>query len=214
MKRRENMSPNTNALHKRKTLLEVKTIAKIGMLSAMAVVLMLFEIPLWFAPGFYKIDFSEVPVLIGSFAMGPVAGIIIELVKILLNLLIKGSITAGVGEFANLLIGCAFVVPSALVYSKNRTRKGAILGMVTGTIALTIIGCLLNAFLLLPIYSKAFGMPMEALVNMGSVINPRITNLTSFVMLAVAPFNILKGVMVSVITLLLYKKISPVFKHQ
>lgn len=206
------MSSNTNTLGKGKSIIGVKSIALIGMLSAIAVVLMLFEIPLWFAPSFYKIDLSEVPVLIGSFAIGPIAGMLIEVVKILLNLLIDGSMTAGVGEFANLLIGCALIVPSAMVYQKNRTRKGAVTGMVIGTIAMAVVGGLLNAFLLLPVYSKAFGMPMDALVAMGTAVNPNITSLSTFVILAVTPFNILKGVIVSLITLLLYKKISPVFK--
>ena len=175
---------------------------------------MLFEIPLWFAPPFYKIDFSEVPVIIGALALGPVAGMIIELIKIMLNFLIDGTITAGVGEFANLLIGCALVLPSALIYQKKKSRKGAMLGMALGTIVLTIVGSLLNAFLLLPVYSKAFGMPMDALIGMGTAVNPNITSLSTFVMFAVAPFNILKGIIVSLITLLLYKKISPIFKQR
>ena len=101
-----------------KTKNKVRMMAQIGMLSAIAVVLMLFEIPLPFAPSFYEIDFSEVPVLVGSFAMGPLAGAAIELVKILLNLAINGTTTAGVGEFANFLIGCAMVLPAAWIYKK------------------------------------------------------------------------------------------------
>lgn len=210
----KDMSLNTNTLQKGKSMIGVKSIAQIGMLSGIAIVLMLFEIPLPFAPSFYKIDLSEVPVLIGAFAMGPMAGVLIEVVKILLNLLTDGTTTAGVGEFANLLIGCALVLPSALVYRKMKTRKGAMLGMALGTIILTIVGSLLNAFLLLPVYSKAFGMPMDALIGMGTAVNPNITSLSTFVMFAVAPFNILKGIIVSLITLLLYKKISPIFKQR
>ncbi len=190
--------------------INTKMMAQMGMLSAIAVVLMLFEIPLPFAPSFYEIDFSEVPVLIGCFAMGPMAGVIIELLKILLNLCINGTVTAGVGEFANFLIGCALVLPAAFIYKKKKTKKGAIIGLVTGTLFMTFIGCFINAYLLLPTYAKAFGMPIEALVEMGSAVNASITDLFTFVMFAVVPFNLLKGIVVSVIVLLVYKKISPI----
>lgn len=195
-----------------KSKIKVRTIAQIGMLSAIAIVLMLFEIPLPFAPSFYEIDFSEVPVLIGCFTMGPLAGAVIELVKILLNLLINGTITGGVGEAANFLIGCALCVPAGIIYRRNRTRKGAIIGMAAGTAFMTVIGCFLNAYILLPVYAKVFEMPLDALVGMGTAINPRITSLSGFVAFAVAPFNLLKGVLVSVVVFLIYKKISPIFK--
>ena len=191
---------------------KVRMMAQMGMLSAIAVVLILFEIPLPFAPSFYEIDFSEVPVLIGCFTMGPLAGAIIELLKILLNFAINGTATAGVGEVANFLIGCAFVIPAAVIYKKKRTRTGAIIGMVTGTLFMTFIGCFLNAFVLLPTYAKAFGMPIDALVGMGTAVNSHITSLTTFVIFAVAPFNLLKGFLVSLIVFLIYKKISPILK--
>ena len=191
---------------------KVRMMAQMGMLSAIAVVLMLFEIPLPVAPSFYEIDFSEVPVLIGCFTMGPLAGAIIELLKILLNFAINGTATAGVGEVANFLIGCAFVIPAAVIYKKKRTRTGAIIGMVTGTLFMTFIGCFLNAFVLLPTYAKAFGMPIDALVGMGTAVNSHITSLTTFVIFAVAPFNLLKGFLVSLIVFLIYKKISPILK--
>jgi riboflavin transporter FmnP len=191
---------------------KVRKMVQIAMLSAVSIILMLFEIPLFFAPSFYKIDLSEVPVLIGAFSMGPVAGIVIELVKIALNLVITGSITAGVGEFANLLIGCAFVIPSGIIYKRNKTKKGAVISMIAGTISMTLVGCLLNVFVLLPTYASAFGMPIEALVEMGSAVNHMITNLTTFILFAVAPFNLLKGMVVSIVVVIIYKKISPILK--
>ena len=191
---------------------KVRTLAQVGMLSAIAVVLMLFEIPLPFAPAFYEIDFSEVPVLVGCFAMGPAAGVAIELLKILLNFAINGTATAGVGEIANFLIGCSLVVPAALIYKFKKTRTGAIVGMAAGTVFMTAVGCLLNAFVLLPTYAVAFGMPIDGLVQMGTAVNSAIDSLTTFVLFAVAPFNLLKGVLVSLIVFLIYKKISPVFK--
>ena len=155
---------NNNAKTKNKIRVMVQT----GMLAAIAVVLMLFEIPLPFAPSFYEIDFSEVPVLIGCFTMGPLAGAAIEFLKIMLNFAINGTVTAGVGEIANFLIGCAMVIPAGIIYKKVRTRKGAIIGMITGTLIMTFAGCFLNAFVLLPAYGKAFGMPIDALVGMGT----------------------------------------------
>ena len=199
---------NNNAKTKNKIRVMVQT----GMLAAIAVVLMLFEIPLPFAPSFYEIDFSEVPVLIGCFTMGPLAGAAIEFLKIMLNFAINGTVTAGVGEIANFLIGCAMVIPAGIIYKKVRTRKGAIIGMITGTLIMTFAGCFLNAFVLLPAYGKAFGMPIDALVGMGTAVNAHITSMTTFVVFAVAPFNLLKGVLVSIIVFVIYKKISPIFK--
>lgn len=190
---------------------KIRTIVQVGMLAAIAVVLMLFEIPLPFAPSFYEIDFSEVPVMIGTFAMGPLAGAAIELVKILLNFFINGTTTAGVGEVANFLIGCALVVPAGIIYRRKRTRKGAIIGMAAGTVFMTLLGCVLNAYVLLPTYAAAFQLPIDSLVAMGAAVNGSITDLFTFVAFAVAPFNILKGVLVSLIVFLIYKKISPVF---
>lgn len=204
----------TNNSTKTKSLLGIRSVTVIGLLSAIAIVLMLFEIPLGFAPSFYKIDLSEVPVLIGAFALGPVAGIVIEAVKIALNLLIDGTITAGVGEAANFAIGCALVVPSAIIYQRKKTRKSALMGLIVGTIVLVVIGSVLNAYVLLPTYAKAFHMDLNALVAMGTAVNPAITSLNTFVLFAVAPFNLIKGVAVSILTLLLYKKISPILKGE
>lgn len=212
LKERIIMSTQSNAAMKQRPRIEIRTIAQIGMLAAIATVLMLFEIPLPFAPTFYQIDFSEVPVLVGSFVMGPLAGAIIELVKILIHVVIKGSPTAGVGDIANVLIGCAFCVPAGLIYRRKRTRKSAIIGMSVGTVFMTVLGCFLNAFVLLPAYATAFQMPIDGLVQMGTAVNGHITSLFTLVAFAVAPFNLLKGVLVSVIVFLIYKKISPIFR--
>ena len=197
---------------KTKNKLSTRAITQIGMLGAIAVVLMLFEIPLPFAPTFYEIDFSEVPVLVGCFSMGPIAGALIELVKIVLNLVINGSTTAGVGEVANFIIGCAFIVPAGLIYQRKKSRQSAIAGMVTGTIVMTVLGCFVNAYILLPTYAAAFEWPIEKLIEMGTAVNGNINSLFTFVMFAVVPFNLLKGVLVSVVVLCIYKKISPILK--
>lgn len=187
-----------------------KHIAQIGLLGGMAAVLMLFEIPLPFAPPFYKIDLSEVPVLIGGFSMGPLAAAMIELVKILLNFVMNGTETAGVGELANYLIGCSMCIPAAWMYRKIHSRKGAIIGLLAGTGIMTLVGSAVNAYVLLPVYATAFQMPIDALVEMGTAVNSHITSLSTFVIFAVAPFNLLKGILVSTIVLLIYKKIKPI----
>ena len=192
---------------------KTRKLVEIGMLGAIATVLMLFEFPIPFiAPPFYELDFSEVPVLVGAFALGPMAGATIELVKILINLLINGTATAFVGEIGNYLLGCSFIIPAALIYKKHKTKKNALIAMVIGTIAMTVFGCFLNAYILLPTYATAFGMPIDAIVGMGSAINANINDVMTFVIIAVAPFNIIKGIVVSVITLLIYKHISPILK--
>lgn len=196
-----------------KKLFNAKNLVLMALLSAVAVVLMLFEFPIPFiAPNFYKLDFSEVPVLIGTFSMGPIAGIIIELLKILLNLLINGTTTVGVGELGNFLIGCAFVVPAGIIYQFNRTKKGAVIALVVGTFTMTVLGCFINAGLLLPFYANAYFGGMEPVIEAGQAIHASVTGVWSFVVLLVAPFNIIKGVLDSILTFLLYKRIGSLIK--
>ena len=173
---------------------------------------MLFEFPIPFvAPGFYKMDLSELPVLIGGFAMGPIAGVIIELIKILLNILLNGTTTAYVGEMGNLLVGCCFVLPAALIYWGKKSLKRAVIGLAVGGVTMVLAGCFLNAYVLLPMYAGFFG-GMENIIAAGTAVNGSITNVFTFVALAVAPFNLIKAVAVSILTLLLYKRISNLLK--
>ncbi len=186
---------------------------KVAMLSAVATILMLFEFPLPFvAPPFYELDFSEVPVLLGAFALGPIAGVVIEGVKILLNFIINGTVTAGVGEIANFVMGVLFVLPAALVYKKTKSKKGAITGLLLGGIAMIVGGCLINAFVMLPIYAVAFKMPVEAFFDMAAKIWPQIDTMLEFVVLCVAPFNLVKVVFVATITLVIYKPLRRLLK--
>ena len=193
-------------------VLSTRKIAVIGVFSAISAVLMLFEFPVPFAPPFYKIDFSELPALIGTFAYGPVAGVMIELCKIILKLLMKGTTTAFVGDLANFAIGCSFLLPASIIYLLKKTRRNAVIGCIAGTLVMTIVGTAFNAVYLLPKFAQLYGMPLDAIIGMGTSINPAITNVLSFVVMAVAPLNLLKGTTVSVATLLIYKKLSPVLK--
>ncbi|MFR4318960.1 MAG: ECF transporter S component [Eubacterium sp.] len=139
-----------------KKLFNTKNLVLMAVFAALAAVLMLFEFPLPFiAPSFYEIDLSEIPILIGSFIMGPVSGVIMEAIKIILKLCIKGTTTAYVGDFANFCIGICFVVPTSIIYQKIKTKKGAITGMLLGTVIMAVAGVVLNYFVMIPFYVKA-----------------------------------------------------------
>lgn len=185
-----------------------RNISYVAMFSALGGVLMLLEIPLFFAPGFYKMDLSELPVLMSAFYLGPVAGVTTELLKVIIKLLLKGTTTAFVGDFANFVVGCAFILPASIIYHHHKTRKTAIIGMVVGTLCLTVFGSAFNAFYLIPKFSVLFGLPLEQIVAMGTAVNSSITSVGTLVLFAVVPFNILKGVIDSLLTYLLYKRVE------
>ena len=187
--------------------LKTKQVVLMGMFGALAAVLMLFEVPLPFiAPSFYGLDISEVPVLVGTFAMGPVAGIVIEAVKILVKLLLKPSTTGFVGEFANFVIGCSLVVPAGLIYRRHKTKGSAVLAMAVGTILMAIAGAVLNALVMIPFYSHF--MPLENILAAGAAIQPAVSSVWGLAIFCVAPFNLLKAAIVSLLTALVYKRIS------
>ncbi len=188
-----------------------RRVAFTAIFSAAAAVLMLFDIPLFFAPSFYQLDLSEIPVLLCSFYLGPVAGVVSELLKNIIKLLIKGTTTAFVGDFANFCVGCSFILPASILYHIHRTKKNAILGMALGTLVLTVFGSAFNAVYLLPKFAELYGISIEALIGMGAEVNAHITSISTLVLFAVVPFNILKGVVVSLVTFLLYKRLERLF---
>lgn len=184
-------------------------ITKISVLAVIAALLMLLEFPLPFAPSFYEIDLSEIAVLIAGFALGPVAGVLTELLKILLNLIMNGTATAFVGEISNFFIGISFVLPASIIYKQKKTLSRAVIGMVVGTASLAVLGALINYYIMIPAYAKFF-MPMEAIINMGNAVNGSIDSLWTLILFATIPFNLLKGVITSLATVLIYKRVSPV----
>jgi len=195
---------------KKTKFFSIKNLTKIAILSAISAVIMLFEFPLPFAPSFYELDLSEAVILMGGFAMGPMAAVCMELLKNLLNLLINGTITAGIGELANFAMGCAFVVPASLFYKYHKTLKGAIVSLLIGTASLVVVGCVVNYFVMIPAYVALANFPMEAILGMASKVNGLVDSLETMIIFAVAPFNLVKGVVCSIINLLLYKKLSKV----
>ena len=185
----------------------------IGICAAIATVLHILDFPLLFmAPEFYKLDFSELPVMLCGFYLGPSATVACEGVKILLKLLLKGTSTAFVGDFANFAVGCSLVLPATIIYHLGKSKKSAVTGLIVGTLVLTVFGSAFNAIYLLPKFSELFGLPLETIIAMGAAIHPVIADLPTFVALCVAPLNLVKGGAVSVLTLLLYKRVArPLF---
>ncbi len=196
--------------HQSKTLFTIRNMTKIAILTAISAIIMLFEFPLPFAPSFYELDLSESVILMGGFAMGPLAAAIMELLKNLLNLCINGTITAGVGELANFVMGCALVVPASLIYKHNKSLKGALIGLATGIVSLVVIGCVVNYFIMIPAYVKLANFPLEAILAMAEEANSMAGTLETMIIFAVAPFNLIKGVACAVINLLLYKRLSKI----
>ena len=174
---------------------------------------MMFEVPLPFAPAFYKLDFSELPIMIVTFAFGPVAGVLTEFIKILLKVMFKSTSTAFVGELANFCVGASLILPASIIYIFNKTRNGALVGSITGTVIMTVFGSVFNAVYLLPKFAQLFGMDLNAIIGMGSAINPSVSNIQTFALMIVAPVNLLKGTLISTLTIVLYKKFSPVLKQ-
>ncbi|HBJ2621089.1 ECF transporter S component [Clostridium botulinum] len=175
-----------------------KTI-KISLLSALALILMYFEFPVIPIFPWLKIDLSDVPALLGAFGFGPLAGVTIELIKNILILLVKGSQTGFVGELANFLIGVSLVLPAGIIYKRNKSKKSAILGMILGGIFIEIVGVIANVYMLLP----AYGMQMSS------------GELLKYVTVGLLPFNGIKAIIVSMLTYILYKKVSvSIFKAE
>ena len=193
-------------------ILNTRKIAMVGVFSAIAAVVHLFDFSLFFFPEFYKLDFSEIPALTGAFAFGPVAGVMIEFCKVLLKLLMKGTSTAFVEDFANFAVGCSFVLPASIRYRYKKTRENAIVSCIIGTLCMTVFGSVLNVVYLLPAFSALYGMPLETIIGMGTSVNASITDVETLILFAVVPLNLLKGTAVSVVTMLIYKRLSPILK--
>ncbi|MCB2306337.1 ECF transporter S component [Clostridium estertheticum] len=186
---------------------------KISLLAVIAFLLMYIELPIPIFPTFLKIDISDLPALLGAFALGPIAGVIIELVKNILHGVFASS-TALVGEFANFLVGSCLVLVSGYIYKIRKSKGGAIVGLLIGTIVMSIFASILNYFVILPLYESVLKFPITGIIAAGSKINHNITNLNSFVVWMILPFNIFKGIVLSGMTLALYKSVSPMLHKE
>lgn len=187
-----------------------RNMVKISILAVISMVLMFFDISTWFAPPFLKLDISDLPALLGAFAMGPMAGVLVQLVKNLLNLFVEGSMTGGIGELSNFLVGSTMAYIAGFIYYKEKTFSRAIIGLGVGILVMTLVASLSNYFVVFPLYAKL--MPLDQIIEMTAAVNSRVVDFKSLIIYAVVPFNILKGTVVSAVTILVYKKLSPILK--
>ena len=184
--------------------LSTQYLTRIAVLTALASILFMIEIPI---VAFYKLDLSNLPVLLGAFSMGPWAGLAILLLKSVIGMLHSTSMY--VGELADFIMGAAMVLPAALIYKANKTRKGALIGMVVGTVTMIVVAVLVNWQIMIPFYMNAYGMPMEAVIGMATAAVPFVNTEWELLMYVTAPFNLLKGVVLSLLTYVMYKRLSP-----
>lgn len=193
---------------------KLNRLVKMSLLGVIGFLLMFIEVPIPIFPAFLKIDISDLPALIGAFALGPAAGIGIELLKNILHGIFKGAETAFIGELANFVVGSVLAFSAGYVYSKNKSKKTAALGLVVGTLAMTVVASVFNYFVLLPLYEKVLHFPISAVVAMGSKVNSNIKDLNSLIVWSIAPFNLIKGAILSVLTMAAYKSVSSVLHEE
>lgn len=188
-------------------------IVKVALLSTIAFILMAYlEFPLPIFPAFLKFEIGDLPALIGGFALGPGAGTLIVFLKNVFHFFLKPGNTGGVGNLSNFLVGAAFVLPAATIYAKNRTKGGAIYGLIAGIISKVVVGAITNYYIIIPLYQHI--IPLEQIIGMAAKANTKIVDVKTYVLYAVMPFNFMQGATISVITLLIYKKISPILRNE
>lgn len=198
----------TITIQKKPSIQNVRMLTMTAVLSAIAFVLAFFEFPVPLSPSFARMDLSDLPALIRAFAYGPVSGVLIELVKNALQLLT--SSTGGIGELANFIMGSSFVVAAGLIYKHHKTKKTAILACLIASVIMGVVATVVNYFILLPVF-EAF-MPLDQLIASFGEFMPFIKTKLDVVLFNAFPFNLLKGIGISIVTMLLYKRLTPILK--
>lgn len=191
----------------------IKNMTVVAIFGSLAFVLMFFSFSIPILSPFAEIDFSAVLELMGGFLLGPIGGIEVIVLKLVLKLLFKGTSSMFTGEIQNLILEIAFVVPASLFYKKHKTKKGAVLGLVIGGVISIITAIFTNIFIILPFYMELYGMDWNAIISMFSNINPLINSIPTIIIFSIVPFNIVSRVMTSLITLILYKRVSRLIKE-
>ena len=187
-----------------------RRVSIISICAAIATVLHILDFPLPFlAPGFYKLDFSELPVLLCGFYLGPCATVVCEGIKILLKLLLKSTSTAFVGDLANFVVGCSFVLPATIWYHVHKSKHSAIIGLILGTICMSVFGTAFNAVYLIPKFAELYGMPLDAIIGMYQAILPSADSLIKCLTIFNMPFTFCKGMLDVLLCFLIYKPLSP-----
>jgi len=184
---------------------------KISILAVIGTILTIINMSVPGFPPFLKLDLGNIPAVIGAIAMGPMAAVFIELIKNLLKFIVDTS-TGGIGEFANFMVGIGYIIPFAIIYKKNPTKKGFIIGATVGVIVMTIMGAVLNYFVLIPMYAILMG-GQELIISMAAVANSSITDLRTLILIGIIPFNMFKGIVVSVVGYALYQSLKPVINR-
>ena len=187
---------------------KLRNMVKVGILAAMSFILMFVQFPIPVAPPFMKVDLADVPALIGGFSMGPIYGVLIQLIKNILNL--SKTSTYGVGEMSNFVVGGLFVFVSSSIYKKNKTKKNATIAMICGMLIMTLAATLSNAFVIFPLYGKAMGVDMNAFVAIAHKTNSFVKSYFTMMIFAIVPFNLIKGFIEILVTKLLYKHVSSI----
>lgn len=194
-----------------RNMFATSSLVKMGMLGGLGMILMLLDFPLPLFPIFLQVDLSDVPAVIGAFSMGPAAGVMIELLKNLLKLIV-GSSTGGVGELANFLVGAGYVLILGIVYEKWPHRNGVILGAVLATVGAAVFAGVLNYFIFIPAYAVVMGLPVDAFVSVASQVNAAVVDLRTLVVFAIVPFNLVKGVIIAVAAVLVHRILRPLWE--
>lgn len=192
--------------------MKTKKLVMAALLGALAAILMVLDFNVPLAPGFIKFDFSDFPVLIGGFVFGPLTGVLIAFLKIVLNLLFKPTTTMFVGEASNFLLSVCYMGVACLFYRKHRTKKGTVIGMALATVTTSLFAIASNILVMFPMYAKLFGMSIEQIVGMVSAVNPFVKDVTTMVIASLVPFNLFKYGVISLITFISYKKIEVILK--
>jgi riboflavin transporter FmnP len=188
-----------------------RNIAVAAMLSAVAFILMFIEFPIpMLIPSFIKMDVSDLPALLGTFALGPVYGVVIELMKNLLHLLIKGTSSAGAGELCNFVLGAVFAFTAGMIYRVKKNRVGAILGSVIGALVMAVVSVPVNYFIVYPAYEVCYHMPMDAIIGMYQAILPSADSLIKCLVIFNLPFTFCKGLVDALLCYCIYKPLSPI----
>lgn len=190
-----------------KTKFTTQTICFIGLFGALSMVLMLFKLPLFFAPAFMKLDIAELPAVIGSFMFGPLAGFCIVVVKLVLKLFVSGTDSMYVGELSNLLLSSVYVLTASLLYGRRKTKRCALFSLCVSVVLTSILAVLSNTFFIFPAYTVVYGMSMDSIISMAGAVNGLVHDTFTLMLFSVLPFNLVKYGVVSVITFFVYKKL-------
>jgi len=193
----------------KKMKISTTALVRSALLGAIAAVLMELNLRLPIFPGFLQLDVSDLPALIGAVTSGPIVGVLTTLVKNIINPIVFGTNTGGIGNFADFVMGCALVVPIGIIYRKRRSLTGYLLGAVAGLISLVIVASLVNYFILLPLFTRIF-MPMETILNIANAVNSNVNDVFTLILFAIIPFNLVKGTIVVILGFIILKTLSPV----